>query len=724
MRLSVSAVLSFAACAADRPDILLITLDTTRADALGCYGAQGDPTPNLDAVAARGVLAEEVMATAPLTLPAHTSVLSGLYPDRHGIRDNGRGRYSETLPSLPSTLHSNGWQTGAFVSAAVLDHAFGLDHGFDTYEDHFDELPVARLAVVPQWDGSIVVERALSWLEGREQNAPVFAWVHLYDAHLPREVPLLFGERFPTDAYQAEVAELDMHVASLLHGWAARRDSPLILAIIGDHGESNGEHHELTHGWFTYRSTLRVPLILAGPGIPQGETITSGVSATDLAPTLLDLVDLQPDRPMDGCSLRSSWDSEIPDDPRALYAESWNPRYGFGVSELRAIQLGTQRAILAPRPELFDWIADPGETENLALDTTRWAPWADRFADWSKRRGEPEVNGVPLASSELSAQLSTLGYVNMVPSIEANLHLDPKDFVNLPELWSQVMGQARSLPPAEGLAVLDALLNEHPQVSSAVLLRARALSLVGRSEEALAILSPMADTSDANPDLIAQVAELEQRLGRVDAGRRRIGVALQAYPWHPGLRVVLASGFLLEGRPADCVASANAAIDRSPRSSALHYVRAVCYLDGGNDAAAGTDLETVIEIDPGHREARTPLALIRVRAGDVSSAESLLETQLTISPEDREARAALGQIATIAGDWERALELLAPIWEHEELGPDPAHAWAATIEALGRPSQLVKEARVEALRRSGKDTKSSQGKSLQSPLKPKSASNR
>ena len=272
------------------PDDLLITLDTVRADALGVYGASPSPTPTIDALGARGVVVDEAMTVAPLTLPAHASILTGTYPTRTGIRDNMSFRLGDEAVTLAERLADIGYDTGAFVSAAVLDRAFGLGQGFHRYGD---DVHAAGLLGIPRRPAGEGVTAAVSWIASLPAEKPTFTWLHLYDAHLPLTPPADALARFPGDGYTASIAYADAQVGLLLDRYRAHGRDPIVV-IVADHGEGRGDHGEQTHGWFVYRSTMRVPLVMHGPGVPEGVRWAGTASVVDIVPTVLDLLGQAP----------------------------------------------------------------------------------------------------------------------------------------------------------------------------------------------------------------------------------------------------------------------------------------------------------------------------------------------------------------------------------------------------------------------------------------------
>ena len=335
------------------PDVLLITLDTTRADRLGSYGYAGAATPNLDRLAADGVRFERALSPVPLTLPAHASLLTGRQPFTHGVRNNGHFVLPAEVPTLAAALAARGYETAAFVSSFVLDRQFGLARGFAHYDDQLDQAPpgpAASLELERRGDRTVAAARA--WLAGTaRQNSrrPYFLWVHLYSAHDPYVPPSPFRERFADRPYDGEVAFDDAVVGELLDatGYGAAR-GPLVV-VAGDHGESLGDHGESTHGLFVYDSALRVPLILAWPGVVAPAVATPSVGLVDVAPTILDLAGANALAGAEGRSLRSLVRGDgLADDSPPVYAESYFPQYFMQWSPLRAIEAGRWKFIDAP----------------------------------------------------------------------------------------------------------------------------------------------------------------------------------------------------------------------------------------------------------------------------------------------------------------------------------------------------------------------------------------
>lgn len=416
-------------------NVLLLTLDTTRVNALGCYNGDPATTPNLDRLAANSHLFERCSTSVPQTLPAHASLFSGLQPGKHGVRKNFTTCVSGRLPLLAEAFREAGFNTGAFVSAFVLDQRFGLSRGFETYDpatfDVKGDVKDERLA-------ADTVDAAIAWI--RIQPEPWFAWVHLFDPHTPYAPPEPFAANFPDDPYLGEVASMDAEIGRLI-GALADFDmmSRTGIVVCGDHGEGLGDHGEPTHGILLYESTTRVPLLVHTPGQIEGRRHQRPVALVDLAPTLLEV--LAQTGTHDGRSLLpmlSGRATEVA--PRVLYLESLEGYYRSGWSPIYALVQGAWKYILAPRPELYDVVADPAELENLH----------DRFPDVAHRlRAELESlvpdEDVALGtavglSTEERAALMALGYTAGTPGRGVGSRKNPADLIHLVEIHQRALG--------------------------------------------------------------------------------------------------------------------------------------------------------------------------------------------------------------------------------------------------------------------------------------------
>jgi arylsulfatase A-like enzyme len=405
-------------------NVLIVSLDTTRADRLPAYGYQSASMPALDRLAREGAVFDRATTVAPLTLTAHTSLFTGLYPTRHGVRDNADAPLDRVHPTLAEVLKRDGFKTAAFVGSSVLDANRGLSRGFDVYGDV--GASGARMHGKLRRPGNEVVDAALAWLDAAD-NSPFLLWVHLYDAHAPCRPPEPYRSRYAADSYEGAIAFADSQVARLLGALEARHQlDQTAIVVVADHGESLGQHGEDEHGIFIYDSVMHVPLLVRMPGA-MPRRISSVTSVVDVMPTILDALGIAPVS-TDGVSQVPAIRGETSADDRSLYTESFYPQR-FGWSPLRALRDGRFKLIDAPRPELYDLEADPFEEQNIYSDRNVVATaMASRLAAFSESPG-PARDDAARVPPELRARLAALGYVGGAPRVRSAAGRDPKDFI-------------------------------------------------------------------------------------------------------------------------------------------------------------------------------------------------------------------------------------------------------------------------------------------------------
>ncbi|HEY3233156.1 MAG TPA: sulfatase, partial [Polyangiaceae bacterium] len=344
--------------------LILITVDTLRADRLECYGYTQIKTPHINRLATDGSLFSNAFAHVPLTLPSHWSILTGTYPTFHGVRHNAYAEPRRDTPSLAEALKSGGYASAAFVGSFVLDRRFGLARGFDYY---FDNFSASRHEGVSPADverrGDEVVKAFAGWL-AHQTHSRFFAWIHLFDPHAPYDPPEPFRSLYSGPPYDGEVAFIDRLVGEIVSLLQSKYPNATII-FTADHGEALGEHGEETHGLFLYDASLHVPLIVKTGGTRKGSVIDSQVRSIDIAPTLLALAGLQRPGSMQGTNLVPLLRGGRSKAPSSSYSETYYPTYGFGWSELRSVRTEQFKYIDAPRPELYDLASDPKESRNL-----------------------------------------------------------------------------------------------------------------------------------------------------------------------------------------------------------------------------------------------------------------------------------------------------------------------------------------------------------------------
>ena len=391
---------------ASRPNLLLVTFDTTRWDHMGYAGGPQGITPMLDAMAQRGTWFSDAVTVAPLTLVSHASILTGLYPPHHGVRDNGLYSLPARDETLAERLRDAGYATHAVVSSFVLDSQFGLDQGFEGYDDDLAGGPQKIQFMFKEIKAAQASAKAVRWLEQeRPRDRPFFLWVHFFDPHANYDPPADVAKQFPGDPYSGEIHYADRELGRIFKSLddAGLLDST-VLAFTADHGDSLGEHGETTHGIFVYDSTVRVPMLLAGPGVPAGRRVDALARTVDLAPTILELLGLPAADGLDGRSLERLWSGREGDD-RVAYSEALTPLLNFGWAPLRALRTTSLKVIQAPRPEVYDLARDPEESRNLAAPgsrrrSRRWPRRRPRRTSWRRRwRASPPPTPSSAASS-------------------------------------------------------------------------------------------------------------------------------------------------------------------------------------------------------------------------------------------------------------------------------------------------------------------------------------
>jgi arylsulfatase A-like enzyme/tetratricopeptide (TPR) repeat protein len=613
------------AATAPRPNVLLVTVDTLRADRLGSYGYAAAATPALDALAASGVRFETATAHAPLTAPSHASILTGLTPPRHGVRDNG-----QALGPAPATLakafQSSGYATGAFVSGFPLDRRFGLLRGFEEYDDRLPHGDDARRASYVERPGPGTTAAALRWIDAVPAGRPWFAWVHYFEPHSPYEPPAVLRARFAAHPYDGEVAAVDVEVGALLRRLEERgRRSNTVVLVTADHGESLGEHGEETHGVFVYEATLRVPLIVAGPGVSAGVVSRATARGIDLFPTLLDLAGVAVPGGVEGRSLRPALGgAALPDAP--VYGESLFTRLNLGWAPLHSWRSGRFKLVDAPRPELFDLAADPGETKDVAaahpdqVESLRRELRAALSAAERAQAGSPGPP-TPYPDPETARRLAALGYLGGGGGGDgaAVSGRDPKDGIALVNRLERAVAEARARP-AWAAGELQAVLSADPGLSLARRYRAVALAGAGDAAGAVRELQALEKASAARADDLVLLAECLRLSGRAPEALAALDRAAALGPVQPDALLTRAQVLIASGRAAEAQAAYERILAaRRDDAAALRGLGDLA-LARGDVAGAESYYARVVRQEPQDARALVKLGIAQVRGGNVEAA--------------------------------------------------------------------------------------------------------
>ena len=468
-------------------NVILVTIDTTRSDFIGAYGGAEDVTPVLDRMAKQGVLFEAAQAVAPITLPSHASMLSGLYPTEHGVRNNGMFAVPEDVETLATSFSDEGYRTGAFVSASVLSRRYGLDRGFDVYDDDLSEGLHLRQGMVPARRGDITMETALAWIDEQLDSEPFFSWIHLYDPHAPYNPPLEFRRRFPSDPYTGEIAFTDSLIGRLVDFLEERGiEDNTYVAVIADHGEGLGEHGEATHALLLHQATIHVPWIMWGPGIPADVRFGLPVSGIDVAPTLAALAGVRAPN-ADRSKARSVFSDDVQSQTEALerpvYFETMLPEYQYGWKGLRAVRRGEWELVSGVRGEVFNLRFDPRELSDLSdreEEVRVDLEGALRSFGPEAEEADEEEARIELTSSEIE-QLQALGYIG-VDAVTRTDPPDPRDLITAHVSIERARSFLGLNASAEAIEALDLTLEEDPTNLTALGMRATLLLQIGDHE--------------------------------------------------------------------------------------------------------------------------------------------------------------------------------------------------------------------------------------------------
>ena len=458
-----------------REDIsyILITVDTLRADRIGCYGCNQVDTPTMDLFAERGVMFTRCIAQTPLTLPSHTSIMTGTYPTFHGVRDNGGFLVSQQMVTLAEKFKGKGFETAAFVASYVLDSKWGLDQGFDHYFDSFELSKYKTISLGNiQRPADEVLDQALGWLAARKEKK-TFTWIHLYDPHTPYEPPSPYAEQYANRPYLGEIAYTDSQLARL---WSYLEENGLVdktvLVFASDHGESLGEHQESTHGFFIYQEGVHVPLIFVTPLKEyQGLVHRGVVRLVDIMPTMMEMAGMDIPEEVQGESLQPAFDGRDISGSFA-YSETFYPRYHYGWSELTSLQEGRYKLIIAPDLELYDLVADPEEQTNLVeshpQETRRLVSLAEMFMEETSR-GAYDLDYRHM-DEEARQKLAALGYIGSftdASSLQGRRLGDPKEKIVVFNRLSEAREMGLTGEFERGIAVLDEIIEDDPNVIDA-----------------------------------------------------------------------------------------------------------------------------------------------------------------------------------------------------------------------------------------------------------------
>ncbi len=725
----------------DGQNVLFVTLDTTRADRLGCYGYDKAATPAIDSIAARGVVFDRAFTQVPLTLPAHASMMTGRYPREHGIRNNNQAGLAEGFPTLASAFQERGYRTAAFVASFVIDSNFGLDRGFDVYEDDMTITDMVAQPAEWQQPANVVTDRALKWLKANEKES-FFAWVHYYDPHDPYRPPAEYADRHE-DPYDGEIAFVDDQLKRITDWLASSglEDNTLVV-IAGDHGESFGEHQEEGHAIFLYESNLHVPMIMAHPKLGTAERrVEAIVELVDLFPTILELFNWPAPAGLLSRSLVGAIDGKELDDV-ATYAESHHVKEAFDWAEQRSLTTARWKYISTTKPELYDRQKDPLEKRNIIelapeVASGMLEALKDRYSEMTP--GKATV--VELSPAQLRA-LKSLGYAAggnasdngaddfLTPGLR-----DPKEmYVVLLQIRAgtqliregkypeavQILEHAlvecpKATPVYSSLAIAyvesdqpelaEILLNdaiESKSVDAAdysvQVVLGDAVFRLNRPEEAIQHYRVAIGDDGPYADVHAKLAKALQKVGQKDEAITHYRRAIELYPKFPDAHFDLALLLSERGDLTGGMAHYETATEIFPEYAQAHYNLGMLLVQANRASEAVARMRKAIEIKPDFGDAMINLGIVLVQLGRTDEAKTVLTRAMEVPPVAAKAHYMLGVAYATEGKIDRTVELYEKALTLEPFDPSPVTELARYYLQNKKPADAVRVLGIGAMK--------------------------
>jgi arylsulfatase A-like enzyme/Tfp pilus assembly protein PilF len=625
----------------EHPNVVIITFDTTRADHLGTYGMAKAHTPTIDRLAAEGVRFDNAISAAPITAVSHASIMTGLLPPAHGVRDNGSFALGDDAVTLAKRFKAAGYETRAYISALVLNRRYRLDQGFDVYDDDMWGEDEPKLFMIRERPAAETIDRVMSWYDQRAkqtQKNPFFLWVHLFDPHEPHHPPAWATAVTPT-SYDAAIAYADQELGRLVEALRASGElDRTVFVFTADHGESLGEHGEKTHAIFVYRATTRVPLIVRyPPRFPQNQPYAGPVRNVDIAPTVLDLTHLPGADQTQGTDLTPLARGEAPVADLPQYSESKLAELGFGMAPLFAVRKGGYTFIRAPKPELYDLNADPGETHNLYGDPKFQTRVDALDVELEKSLQDSAKHAIATQTSPMSKAtmqaLQSLGYLQGAEDRASAAGIDPKDGI---EIYNKLetarhFAQRRNWERAE--RELQEILAQNPRHFSARSVLALVEFKRGKLDDARAQYLNLLAQDPKQFRLFGMLGEIALMQGKYDDAERYNLEALKVAPQFVEAMGQLGLIAMVRGDQAAAQSWYDQALKIDPGFPTVHRRLADLYFDRGEYDAALKEYREAYT-----RQAKDFRSLLQAgasarRAGQPEEAEQLLRQAIALKPQ-------------------------------------------------------------------------------------------
>ena len=634
-------------------NVILISIDTCRADYLSCYGYPSKTTPNIDTIAAEGILFENVISPNPTTLPAHSSMLTGTNPPYHGVHDNEGYQLGKFNTTLAEILKEAGFSTAAFISAFVMDSQFGIDQGFDTFNDRFEE-EIVPMSGISERKGHETSRLAVKWLE-ENKDEKFFLFLHYYDPHLDYEPPEPFASQYASNLYAGEIAYTDHCIGQVISKLKKLKfyDSTLII-ITADHGEMLGQHGEKGHGYFIYQGNVRVPLIFKLPGKRRSKVITKRVGLIDIVPTVCGLLDIETPSEVKGMDLSGAFaGKKLPDQPRNLYCESLGPTI-YDASPLLGVVTDQYKYIHTAREELYDLIKDPGELNNLLTAKPKQANLLkghlELIIEEQLRKNDID-NRLKLNEQALN-KLESLGYV--AGSVKEDFRLDqdgddPKDFIDFHLLYARASVLTHIKKYSEAEALCKQLISRKSDFWGAYFVRGYINAEQDNADEAIRNWQESVRLNPGHYQSYCELGLIFDRQGKTEQAIVHFQKALQINPNLAEIHNNLASTLNKQGKTDEAISHYRQALQIDSNLAEAYNNLGIILKSQGNIDEAIKHYRKALEIDPGHAIIHYNLAEELRKQGKADEAISHYRQALQIDPNFALAHNYLGVILKSQG---------------------------------------------------------------------------
>ncbi|MFB0564137.1 MAG: sulfatase-like hydrolase/transferase [Candidatus Aminicenantaceae bacterium] len=643
---------------------ILITVDTLRADRLHCYGFPSIETPYIDILASRGIKFEKCIAQTPLTLPSHTSILTGTHPLFHGVRDNGGFLVPEELVSLAELFKDEGYETAAFVAAYVLDSKWGLNQGFDYYFDKFDLSRFQKISLGSvQRPANEVMDEAISWLEERKERK-FFTWIHLYDPHTPYEPPPPYDEKYPGRPYIGEIAFTDSELGRL---WRFLENNNLlensILIFAGDHGESLGEHRESTHGFFVYQEGIQVPLIFVTPFEKLQEVSSSAVvSLVDIMPTVCEMADISVPSQVQGESLMPLFFTPEKSHSYA-YAETFYPRFHYGWSEIKSLQNERYKLIIAPEMELYDLKEDPDEIKNLASSQKKLLAELKVEADslikkFSENALEIDYKKIDEETREKLAALGYIGTFSDSSKLKGKKLANPKEKILVFNQLSKAKEIGLEGKVEEAVEIIKGVIADDPDIIDAYFFLGNIYFKEGDYEEAVTYFMEALERRPDDSFTVINIANAYRRMGKTEEAEAFILDHLKRGIVDSQFYFILGGIKVIQKKDDEAIKYYKQCLSINPSSSSSHNALAALYLNKDDLLNAEKHAYAAFGLNPKLSNVNYHLAQILEKKGNNSEAIDAYLKELEYSPNHYKASFNLSRLYRILERPEEELKYL------------------------------------------------------------------